>query len=82
MKKVLESEVEKIIDTSLIQFQTMGLKTTVVTLTLPNGFEITESAACVNPTDYDVQIGKEICLRRIKDKIWELEGYRNHSEKE
>jgi len=82
MKKVLESEVEKIIDTSLIQFQTMGVKTTVVTLTLPNGFEITESAACVNPTDYDVQIGKEICLRRIKDKIWELEGYRNHSEKE
>ena len=60
MKKVLESEVEKIIDTSLIQFQTMGVKTTVVTLTLPNGFEITESAACVNPTDYDVQIGKEI----------------------
>jgi len=50
-------------------------KTTVVVCTLINGFTITESSACVDPANYDEQIGKEICLTKIKDKIWFLLGF-------
>lgn len=37
---------------------------------------ITESSACVDPKNFDATIGVQICKERIKNKIWELEGYR------
>ncbi|MBQ3410703.1 MAG: hypothetical protein IJH30_02980, partial [Bacillus sp. (in: Bacteria)] len=40
------------------------------------GFILTESSACVDPTNYDVKIGIQCCKERIVNKIWELEGYR------
>jgi hypothetical protein len=50
-------------------------KTTVVIVKLPNGFIIVESSSCVDPANYDHDIGVELCKKRIKEKIWELEGY-------
>jgi hypothetical protein len=44
-------------------------------VTLINGFEITEASACVDPVNYDEKIGEEICLSKIKDKIWFLLGF-------
>ncbi|PFK42898.1 hypothetical protein COI93_11105 [Bacillus cereus] len=51
-------------------------KCTVVVAKLPNGFILTESSACLAPTNYDVNIGIKCCKDRIIDKIWELEEYR------
>ncbi|PGD26831.1 hypothetical protein COM32_13085 [Bacillus pseudomycoides] len=51
-------------------------KCTVVVAKLPNGFILTESSACVDPANYDVNIGIECCKERIVNKVWELEGYR------
>lgn len=51
-------------------------KCTLVCVKLENGFVLTESSACVDPANYNEEIGKEICFERIKNKIWELEGYR------
>ena len=42
---------------------------------MPNGFVITESSACVDPDNYNEDRGIDICLDKIVDKIWELEGY-------
>ena len=52
--------------------QTMGDKTTVVRALLRNGFEIVESSACVSAENYDEKLGREICLGKIKDKVWFL----------
>lgn len=49
--------------------------TTIVVAILPNNFIIVESSGCVNPDNYSEEIGKNICLDKIKKKIWELEGY-------
>lgn len=54
---------------------TMGDSTTVVRCVLRNGFVIVESSSCVDPTNYSEKIGEEICLNKIKDKIWELLGF-------
>lgn len=54
----------------------VGEKTCVVVCTLPNGFEISAASACVDPKDFSEVIGADICKLRIKDKLWELEGYR------
>jgi hypothetical protein len=56
------------------QFETFG-KTTVGHFTLVNGFEIVTSSACVDPANYDHEIGCNLCRNHAIDKIWELEGY-------
>lgn len=54
---------------------TVGDKTTLVIATLANGFVITESSACVDAKNYDQKYGAEICMEKIKDKIWFLLGF-------
>lgn len=54
---------------------TMGGKTTVVRAVLKNGFEIVESSSCVSAENYDEKLGEEICMKRIRNKIWELLGF-------
>ena len=48
---------------------------TYVTVRMKNGFTLRESTTCVDPANYDEEIGKEICLKRIESKIWYLLGY-------
>lgn len=61
---------------SKTRVETVDGKCTVVTVTLENGFMLTESAACVDKANYNEEIGREICLEKIRDKLWELEGYK------
>ncbi|HDR7795325.1 TPA: hypothetical protein QCY19_003996 [Bacillus luti] len=77
---VTPGQVERIISNSNIVVETVLGKCTVVTAELPNGFIIVEHSACVDPANYNEKIGKEICLERIRNKIWELEGYKLQSQ--
>lgn len=52
-----------------------GKPTTYVTVRMKNGFTLRESTTCVDPANYDEEIGKEICLRKLEDKVWFLLGY-------
>ena len=58
-----------------IECVTMGKKTTVVMATLVNDFVIVEASSCVDEKNYNEEMGKEICLNKIYDKIWELLGF-------
>jgi hypothetical protein len=69
-------DINRIMSETKIESVTMGEKTTVVTATLPNGFVIVESSSCVDVSNYDQTIGEDICIGKIVDKVWELEGYR------
>lgn len=60
---------------SEVEVQTMGQKTTVVRATLKNGFEIVEASSCVSPENYSEELGADLCLRKIKDKVWMLLGF-------
>jgi hypothetical protein len=73
--KVTEDQIHDILSSSDIKVFKMFDKCTVVVCKLPNGFIITESSACVDPANFDAQLGYEICMSRIENKIWELEGY-------
>lgn len=48
---------------------------TYVTVRMRNGFTLRESTTCVDPANYNEDIGKEICLKRIENQIWFLLGY-------
>lgn len=60
---------------SSVHTTTLGDKTTVVRAVLRNGFEIVEASSCVSPENYDEEIGRDICLEKIKDKVWMLLGF-------
>ena len=55
--------------------QTEGDRTTIVRARLRNGFEIVESSSCVSPENYDEDLGEQICMEKIKDKVWMLLGF-------
>lgn len=68
--------VNKIINESHINIATVFDKCTVVACKLPSGFVIVESSACVDPKNYDKDLGVEICLNRIRDRVCEMEAYK------
>ncbi len=58
-----------------ILVQKIGDRTTLVQVELINGFVITETSTCVDIDNYNKQIAYDICMRKIKGKIWELLGF-------
>ena len=52
----------------IVQHRVFG-KCTVVMVKLPNGFVIVESTGCVDPKNYDEQIGERECMAKIEGKI-------------
>ncbi len=72
---VTAKQIDELIENSEIDSKKVMDKCTVVTCRLPSGFIIVEFSACVDPANYDHELGTKICMERIKAKIWELEGY-------
>lgn len=61
-----------------VDFQThmkLGHKTTVCMLTLKNGFEIVGTSACINPEEYDYNLGHKYALVDALNKLDELSGF-------
>lgn len=52
-----------------------GKKHTLVAVELRNGFTCIETATCVDSNNYSEEVGAKVCMERIKNKIWMLEGY-------
>lgn len=78
MKKntVTQDQIDALLDGAEIKVQTLFNKCAVVTVKLKNGFTISESSGCVDEANYDESLGVKICLDRIKNELWKLEGYR------
>ena len=52
-----------------------GKPTTYVTIRMKNGFTLRESTTCVDPSNYNENVGVEICLKRLEQQVWFLLGY-------
>jgi hypothetical protein len=77
---VTQADIDKMIRESQVQVKTMFGKCTIVAVQLKNGFVIVESSSCVDPMNYSEAQGMAICMERIKNKLWELEGYKLQNE--
>ena len=53
----------------------VGAKTTNTTLTCLTGFEVHGQASCVNPDDFDINVGANYAQIKAEDKIWEGLGF-------
>jgi hypothetical protein len=73
--KVPEDKIFFLMDEANVDVRTVFNRCTVVTVELPNGYIISESFEFANKEDYDEEIGKDICMGKIEEKLWELEEY-------
>jgi len=48
---------------------------TLCNITLKNGYSVRGESACVDPRNFNVEIGKGLAYKQAFDKIWPLEGY-------
>lgn len=75
--KVQKKDIEAMLDAAEYEvFHKVFGKQCVVVAKLENGFTITGESACVDPANYDELIGFELAVEKIKEKLWELEGYK------
>lgn len=77
---VKKETIDNILSQTLIAVEKYGDKTTILKATLPNGFIVVESSSCVDPKNFNMSIGEQICMKKLEDKIWELEGYKLQNE--
>ncbi len=48
---------------------------TLCNITLNNGYSVRGESACVDPRNFNVEIGKGLAYKQAFDKLWPLEGY-------
>ena len=73
---VTQEQIDELFSKSEKRIERYWNKCTVMTIQLPNGFTLVEHSACVDPANYDEKVGLKICEEKLKNKLWELEGYR------
>lgn len=50
--------------------------TTICAVTLSNGFVVIGKSAAVSDENFDADIGMQVALDDVKEKLWELLGFR------
>jgi hypothetical protein len=50
-------------------------KVTICNITLVNGFSVRGESACVDPRNFNFEIGKSLAYKQAFDNLWLLEGY-------
>lgn len=53
----------------------LGKKTTICLVTLKNGFEVVGTSACIDPSDFVVELGMKYALEDAMRKVDELTAY-------
>lgn len=71
----LESLVERI-----YYHRVPGTTVTICAITLKNGFTVVGDSACIDPENFDHNIGEQVAYNNAFEKIWQLEGYRIKSQ--
>jgi hypothetical protein len=72
---VTKEHIHNLLQTAEREVFTSFGKVTIVVLKLKNGFTLVESSGCVDPKNYDEAYGAQICLDKMEDQLWKLEGY-------
>ena len=77
---ITQEHIDSLIRESQVNIKTVFGKCTIVAVQLKNGFVLVESSSCVDPMNYSEAMGASICMERIKNRLWELEGYKLQNE--
>lgn len=53
-----------------VETMKVGDKTTVVNAHTRTGFDIVRHSSCVDPNNYDEELGKELAMEKVVDDLW------------
>lgn len=73
--KVTQDDINNLLDNAEVKEIVVFDKCLICAYKLENGFIIVESSACVDPKNFDIEIGRNICREHVENRLWELEGY-------
>jgi hypothetical protein len=75
--RVTPEQITALLDEAHIEEYTFHGKVLVADYQFPsrNGFTITGRAACVDPANFDLEIGRKIARADVEKQLWQLEGY-------
>jgi hypothetical protein len=69
---------DEMVDSFISEIHSHGLddgKTVFLSADLITGFVQYETSSCVDPNNFDHEVGKDICLHRVKDTLWKCLGF-------
>ena len=58
-----------------IDAQTINDKTALVDSKLITNYNIVENSSCVDPKNYDLELGKKYATEKIVNKVWDYLGF-------
>jgi len=73
--KVCIGDIVSMIDSAETQEHTFWGKEHIISYRLKNGFTVTGRSACVDPANFDIDIGRDLCRKDAISQMWLLEGY-------
>ena len=57
---------------SAVNSDKINSKTVLVTAHMITGFLEHKVASCVDPNNFNLEVGQEVVMKKIKDKLWEF----------
>lgn len=78
--RVTQEEITALLDAAETQEHTFWGKELVVSYKLVSGFTVSGRGACIDPANFDLDIGRQIARRDVEKQLWQLEGYRKQLE--
>lgn len=74
-KEYMEGRIEEVIFMQMHHTKRLDDTTTICTIYLDNGFSVRGESACVNPENYDKDIGEKIAYENAFKQLWPLFGF-------
>ncbi len=75
-----EAYIAKLMESAKFKAYTFFGHVTVLAAEFENGYVIVESTGCVDPKNYDLNVGKQICREQIEHRLWQLVGWQAANE--
>ena len=68
---VTQEYINELLDTAEVKEIVVFEKCLICAYKFTNGFVIVESSACVDPKNFDIDIGRKICREHVENRLWE-----------
>ncbi|MBW4598910.1 MAG: hypothetical protein KME29_04680 [Calothrix sp. FI2-JRJ7] len=72
---VTQEQIDKLLDESDTQEHVFWGKELMVSYRLKCGFTVSGRAACVDPLNFNFEIGRKVARQDAANQLWKLEGY-------
>lgn len=74
---IAQEKIDQLLDSANTEEAVLHGKVLVVDCQLPSrgGFTVTGRAAVVDPANFRLEVGREICRESASNQLWQLEGY-------